>query len=123
MASSADLMGFSLPPFVAGELANNVVSLTAAGTTAGTAILITEKFALVTAATSATGVILPSSAKFGTPYYIVGVGSAAPVVYPPTGGSINAGAANAGLTLSAATATAILMRSSTNQWYSFPLAP
>ncbi len=121
MPQPQDLMGLGLPPELAGELGNIPTALTAAGTTAGAATAITQHFVTVNGQSSQTGVILPSDAKFGTPYFIVGNGATAPVVYPPTGGSINNGAA--ALTLSAATATAILMRFSTNQWYSFPLAP
>ena len=123
MPQPQDLMGLGIPPELAGELGNLPQSVTAAGTTVGTATAFSQHLALVTAATSQTGVILPSGAKIGTPYYIIGVGTAAPVVYPPTSGTINAGSANAGLTLSGATATAILIRASSTAWYSFPLAP
>lgn len=125
MPTPDDLMGYGMPNFLAGELGNRTQSVTGTGTaqTGGAAILSEGHIALVTAASSQTAVVLPSGAKIGTPYFIVGVGSAAPIVYPPSGGTINAGSANAGLTLSAATATAILVRASTTAWYSFPLAP
>jgi hypothetical protein len=123
MPTPQDLMGFGIHPFPAGELGVFPGAVTASGTTAGTAKVIPTDvhFAAVTGASSQTGVMLPSGAKIGTPYYIVGVGSAAPVVYPNTGATINNAAAS--LTLSAATATAILIRYSSTQWYSFPLAP
>lgn len=121
MPQSADLMGYSMPFPLAGELGNDVSSINGAGTTAGAATPIRTHFVLITGASSATGAILPSDAKIGTPYYVVSKGSAAAVIYPPTSGTINSGAAS--VTMSAAVSAGIFMRASTNQWYSFPLAP
>lgn len=120
MPTETDLTGLGMSPFLATELGNTQKALTAAGTTAGAATAILTKLSLVNGQASQTGVILPSGAKIGSPFYIVGTGANAPVVYPPTGSTIN-GASS--LTLSAATATAILMRTGTTTFVSFPLAP
>ena len=121
MPQSQDLMGFGMQYSLAGELGNDVSSIHGAGTTAGAATPITTHFVLITGASSATGAILPSNAKIGTPYFVVSVGSAAAVIYPPTGGAINSAAAS--VTMSAAISAGIFIRSSKNQWYTVPLAP
>lgn len=122
MATPNDLMGYGMPPFLSGELGNISQSVTAAGTSSTTAATaLTEgHIVLVNGQSSQTGVLLPTGAKVGTPYFFVGTGNTAPALYPPSSGTINAATS---LTLSAATATAIIIRTSTTQWYSFPLAP
>lgn len=121
MPQPQDLMGFGMPFDLAGELGNDPQVITATGTTAGTAAKIQSHLALVNAQSNQTGVILPSTAKYGTPYFVFGTGAQAPVVYPHTGGAINSAAAS--VTLSAAISGAIFMRTSVNQWYTIPLAP
>jgi hypothetical protein len=121
MPQDQDLMGFGMNPSLATLLGNNPQVITATGTTAGTAAKILSHLALVNAQSSQTGVILPSGAHLGTPFYVFGTGAVAPVVYPPTGGAINSAAAS--VTLSAAIAGAIFIRTSANQWYTVPLAP
>jgi hypothetical protein len=121
MPQSTDLMGFSMPFDLAGELGNDVSSINGAGTSSTTATPIQSHFVLVTGASSQTGAILPSNAKIGTPYFVVSVGSAAAVIYPPAGGAINSAAAS--VTMSAAISAGIFIRSAKNQWYTIPLAP
>ena len=123
MPTPSDLMGYGMAPFLAGELGNVGQVVTAAGTSVGTA---TQAYAeghilLVNGQSSQTGVILPTNAKIGTPYYVVGTGANAPVVYAVSPVVINNAAAS--VTLSGATATGIFIRTSSTQWYSIPLAP
>lgn len=121
MPQSQDLMGASMPPTLAGELGNDVTSINGAGTTAGAATAIQSHFVLVTGASSQTGAILPSNAKIGTPYFVVSKGSAAAVIYPPSGQTINSGASS--VTMSAAVSAGIFIRASSTVWYTIPLAP
>jgi hypothetical protein len=131
MPQVADLMGFGMPPSLAGELGNTVQAVTGAGTTqaTATAIYAADKLVLVTGASSATGAILPASAKIGTPYFIFSVGGTAAKIWPNSAtGTINGGAAGAGVTFSAAVAGGIFMKTAqtsagVDTWYTIPLAP
>jgi hypothetical protein len=122
MPQANDLMGYGMPPSLAGELGNTPVALNGAGTTQTTATLITEKAVTVTGSSSATGVIFPAMAKIGTPYYITSIGSTAAKVWPPVGHTLN-GSLNTGVTFSAQYASGIFMQISSKVWVSFPLAP
>lgn len=124
MPQSTDLEGHGMPWPLAGALGNDPDALTATGTTQGGAasIPVNTRLVSVTAATSATGVILPSNAKIGDPYFISGVGTAAPVVYAPSTQYLN-GSQNGSVTLSAAGASGIFVQMALNKWFSFPLAP
>ena len=121
MPQSQDLMGLSMPYPLAGEVGNDVSSINGAGTTVGAATKITTKFVLITGASSQTGAILPADAKIGSPYYVVSKGSAAAVIYPPSGQTINSGASS--VTMSAAVSSGIFIRASATVWYTIPLAP
>lgn len=123
MPTSDALMGLGLPPDLAAGLGLQVQTVTCKGTSSTTAANILEgaHLVLLNGTASNTGATLPSGAGIGTPYYCFGVGTTAPVIYAPTGQSINSGAAS--LTLSAAISGGILVKSSSTQWYSVPLAP
>ncbi len=72
-----------------------VDAVTGVGTTQAGAALLTGAVNLVTTSAGQVGTLLPRDAAFGSPI-IVRVGTAtASTVFPPTGGSINGGAANA----------------------------
>jgi hypothetical protein len=118
----AGLMGLGLPPSLAAALGNEVIAVVASGTTSGTAKAIPANAgtALVNAQSSQTGVLLPNI-NVGSIIYIIGTGAVAPVIYPPTGATINAAATS--LTLSGATVACQILRSSATQFYSVPLAP
>ena len=122
MPTSDDLLGYGMGPFLAGLLGNPVQSINGAGTTQITATAINTHMAEVTGAGSATGVILPSAAKIGTPYYVASIGATAAKIWPPVGHTLN-GSLNTGVTMSAQYATGIFIRMGGNRWYSIPLAP
>lgn len=124
MPQSTDLMGGGEAWHLAALLGNDPKALTAAGTTqtAATAIPVSNTLISVTASGGATGVILPSNAKIGTPYYISSVGGTAAKVWPAVGQYLN-GSQNTGITFSAAVASGVFIQMSLNQWYSFPVAP
>lgn len=130
MALAVDLMGEGLPQQLANRLGwdgtSTPTAVIAAGTAQGTATALTVNYALVTAASSQTGVILPSTAALTQQFIVINssASTAAMVVYPPTSGTINGGSANAGVTISAGN-MALFMRTGTNTWlawYSVPQA-
>ena len=129
MSTPEDLMGFGMAPFLAGELGNRPQSINGAGTTqaTATAILAEGHLVLVTGASSATGCILPTSAKIGTPYYVCSVGGTAAKIYAPVGGTLNGVASSTGITFSAAAAAGVFIRTSSSAtapaWISIPVAP
>lgn len=79
---------------------NNVnATVTAAGTTQGTATAIGADLNVVTTATAAQGVILYAGVPGDDQWVHNAVVSASIVVYPPTGSKINQIATNGGMTL------------------------
>lgn len=125
MPTPDDLMGIGMWPDAAGELGNRPQAVNGAGTSQAGATAISQHLVTVTSASSSTGVILPSAAKVGTPYFITGIGTAATIVYAPVGTAytMNGKVSTTGVTLSAATASGIFIQMSLNAWYSIPLAP
>ena len=123
MATPTSLMGTGMPPDQASLVGSHIATITAAGTSAGTATAIPANtgVALVNGQSSQTGAILSASTPLAYPVYVFATGATAPVIYPPTGHTINSGASS--VTMSAAISGAIFMRTSTTQWYTVPLAP
>jgi len=83
------------------ESTTSISSLAAAGTTQATAAAVTTEVTTITNNTAANGVALPVPTKGQMFYIIPALVTNAPLVYPPVGGSINFGAANAGLAVPA----------------------
>lgn len=111
MALAVDLMGVGMPAEQATLLGQSVLTpVTAAGTTQGTAAAIAASQTAVTSAAGATGVILSGSASLTRFFFIrnLAASTAALNVYPPTGGSINGGAANAPIVVAAGQSILIL---------------
>lgn len=78
----------------------NIVTIAAAGTaqTDATAIGNTQPFVLISNNTAANGVRLPIASYIGQVITVYPqLVTNAPLVYPPTGGQINSGTANAGV--------------------------
>jgi hypothetical protein len=95
MSTSSDLMGLGMPGALADRLSNNVATVTAAGTSAGTATALTGNHTyVVAAASSQTGVILSASLSVGTNVIVTCTSSTSAVVYPPSGASFNTSAAS-----------------------------
>lgn len=88
MPTSQDLMGFGTPSQLAAMTGNDPVALTAAGSTQATATTITSHLVEMTA-TGADGLIMPSAAKIGTPYYIFNSSASTGLVYCPVGHTMN----------------------------------
>ena len=94
---------------------NTTVSatLSAAGTTQGTATAITSTVTFITTAAAGTGVILPAP-DLGTKATIVNHGANAVNIYPAVGHTIDNGSANAPLVLPQGCAVDVIGTSSTN---------
>lgn len=116
MATEQDLVGLGTPPAVAELLGITPQSVTGAGTTQATATAILKTLALVTGASSQTGAILPLAAKVGVPYIVASIGGTAAKIYAPVGHTLNGVASSTGLTFSAATGTAIFIRTGATTW-------
>lgn len=108
MPTQSNLMGAGCPALQAqasvGLLNSNSNALTATGSTQGTALAIPSDFNIFTTVATSTGAILPASGPQCNPgdsFIIVNHGANALSVYPPTGGKIANGSANAALALAA----------------------
>lgn len=93
---------------------NNAVS--AAGTTQGTATALTVSHNVVTSVAANAGVVLPTPAFGGWKITIYNRGANAVSVYPQSGASIDAGAANAPIILPVNQAVTVAA-ASTTQWF------
>lgn len=123
MALSVDLMGVGLPAEQALRLGFQILPVAAAGTAQGTATPLVAPgniFAVVTPAASQQGIALPVNAEVGSAVYLAPT-AATPLitVYPPTGGTIDLLAANAGLTFTTANKNAVFIKTSPTNWRSF----
>lgn len=107
-------MAAALTEQVCGDIQDNV---TAAGSTQGTATLVTGAHVIVTTAAASTGVILPP-AELGAEVTVKNLGANALLVYPATGGAINALAANAGFSIAAGGQGRFLGRNNIN-WVTY----
>lgn len=110
---------FTAPGYVRATTAiydsiSNAVS--AAGTTQGTATALTASYNVVTTAAASSGVILPTPAFGGWKIIVFNRGANAVNVYPQTGASIDAGAANTAISLPVNQAVTIVA-ASTTQWF------
>jgi len=89
-------------PYPDGQIIDpSVQTLAFAGTTQATAAPIVNDVTVVSNNTAANGGILPVATMGQTFYIIPSLVTNAPLVYPPVGGSINFGTANAGVAITA----------------------
>jgi hypothetical protein len=98
------------------ETFSTSASVSAAGTTQGTGTALTSDYNVVTTAAASSGVVLPT-ATTGRRVIVVNKGANAVNVYPASGGTIDALAANAAISLPVA-GYIEFNASSTTQWYS-----
>lgn len=110
--SSSLPSGLSIPALVVSTSA----SVSAAGSTQGTATALTSDSNIVTTVAASTGVALPT-ATTGRTVMVVNKGANALSVYPASGGTIDALSANAAISLPV-NYVAVFRASSTTQWYS-----
>jgi hypothetical protein len=89
-------------PYPDGQIVDPTpLTLAAAGTTQATAAPVVNDITTISNNTAANGVILPVPTAGQTFYIIPALVTNAPLVYPPVGGSINFGTANAGVAITA----------------------
>lgn len=115
MALSKEIMGGGFSAGAADAIQGQAaLTLSAAGTTQGTATAVTTSNNLVTTVAASSGVILPSSQQGD--WLIIYNGGANPLsVYPPVGAKINQIATNGAMTLGTSTNCIYFCFSST-QW-------
>lgn len=103
MANSIQaMMGVGTPAAQAVAIGGVVTdTLTALGSTQGTALALPSNVNRVTTTAASTGVIIPATAQPGDEYIVTNSGANALLVYPPTGAAIAAGATNAGFSVAA----------------------
>ena len=101
-------LGYALGDLNAGKQVANAINnsqakvgtIAAAGNSQGTATLITDTVSIVTGADGTKGVILPADDPVGALREVYSsVATNGLKVYPPTGGDINDGTANAAVTI------------------------
>ena len=76
--------------------------LSGAGATQATATAITAVTSVFTTVAASQGAILPNGVQIGDELFVRNGGANALAVYPPVGGTINGGAANAAFSVTAA---------------------
>jgi hypothetical protein len=106
MSTTQELIGLGIPSFQAQRMGDTTANtLTATGTTQGTALLIGSSINIFTTVTASNNsCVLPTDAQFVSnpmPYdiQIINNGASQLQVFPPVGSSINSYAANLGFTL------------------------
>ncbi len=118
MSYPSRLIGAGVPALatvnICGDVQDNV---TAAGSTQGTALPVSGDHVIVTTAAAGTGILLPF-AEPGAEVTVKNLGANAVLVYPATGGAINALATNAGFSIAAAGQARFLGRNSLN-WVTY----
>lgn len=118
MSKSSDLMAFGAPAQLAGAIQGDTVNnLVAAGTTQANALALTAVNNIVVTAAAATGVRLQAGLGQGDTVVVANLGANALLVYPPTGGSIQAGAANAALSVPTLKTATFGSRDGNNNFY------
>jgi len=123
-----DLIGLGMSSELANVFAPELstqtpVALAATGTVQGDAALIVGKVSLVSGADTAKGVILPATPVVGFRYTIVNTVAATLKLWPGTGDTINATAANTNVVIAASVVTECIAASTSAWWCSEGVAP
>jgi len=121
MSLATDLMGVSLAAELAQRLGvSNLTTIAGVGTaqSGGAAIPNGVTNVLATTDTGQTALVLPSSAELEVPYWVTNSSSTAALVFPPSGGAINAAGSNASVSI-AQNLARVFVRKSSTRWVSF----
>lgn len=119
MSLSQDLIGTGMAPEQASRLGLSVLTtISGVGTAQSGAAAINVNNVLATTAVGQTAFVLPANAELELPYSVTNSSATAALVFPPTGGTINAGAANASVSI-AQNLARIFIRKSATRWISF----
>lgn len=128
MPTADALIGRGMPAGQAGELADNPTTFLGSGTSQSGATLITSKTAILNSKSSNTAYILPGTSQDGKSFFslfylsVATASTASAAIYPPTSGTINALAANSGVTVAAGHAF-LAFQTSAGVWVTVPNAP
>lgn len=118
MGYPSRMMGSGIAASAALEITGRVAdNLVATGTTQSDALFIPTTHNIVVTTASGTGVRLPAPEQ-GCEVTVKNLGANALLVYPATGGAINALSANAGFSVAAGGQVRLLGRNSTN-WVTY----
>lgn len=121
MSLAVDLAGLGLPPEQAVRLGfSDLTTIAGVGTAQVGAAAIPNftNAVLATTAGGATAFVLPSTAELQVPYLVVNSTATAALIFPPSGGTINAAAADASVSL-AQNLGRIFIRLNGTRWISF----
>lgn len=116
-AASLNATGLTLSATTAG-IVYTPATLAAAGSAQGDAAAIAAKVSTVTGADTTKGVILPATPVVGDQYIIINTAAAVLKIYPGTGDTINATAANTAVSIAASVVTQCIA-TSTSAWWCF----
>lgn len=115
MASAAELIGLGEAPKLAGLIGNVPSAKSGVGTAQSGATPITTNFTVLTTASGQTAFLLPTVPAGSGPYIMSNANSDTALVYPPTGGTIQGGSANAAFSV-AQNKTAMFFKTSATAW-------
>lgn len=120
MSLSKDLASVGMPTEQALRLGYNVGTLTAVGTAQSGGAALNKQVNWVNVITSGgqTAVVLPSDAELYQEYVVYTTTATTALVFPPSGGAINAAGANNSVSVATLLARKFY-RISTNVWVSF----
>lgn len=121
MSLAVDLMGVGLQQEQAVRLGfSELTTLAGVGTAqvGGKAIPASVNNVLATTAGGQTAFVLPSDAELEVPYMVVNSTATAALIFPPSGGAINAASADASVSIAVNLARLFIRKSST-RWVSF----
>ena len=121
MSLAVDLMGVGLPQEQAVRLGFSALTTIAGVGTAqvgGAAIPASVNNVLATTSGGQTALVLPAAAELEVPYMVVNSTATAALIFPPSGGSINAAAQDASVSI-AVNLARIFIRKSSTRWVSF----
>lgn len=120
MSLAVDLVGIGMPPEQAVRLGFSTLTTVAGVGTAqsgGAAIAKDTNNVLATTSSGQTALVLPD-AELEVPYMVTNSTATAALVFPPSGGAINAAGANASVSIAVDLAR-IFIRKSSTRWVSF----
>jgi len=120
-ALAVDLMGVGMPAEQANRIgASNLTTIAGVGTTQAGAAPIRKDATNVLATTAGgqTAFVLSASAELGVEYFVTNSTATAALVFPPSGGAINAAGTDASVSI-AQNLARVFIRLSSTRWISF----
>jgi hypothetical protein len=112
----SDMMGLGMPSALANLVGESIpASVAGVGTAQSGATPLTGSINQVTTSAGQTAVVLPSTQPLGTSINVYVSTATAALVFPPSGGGINEGAANASFSVAQAR-VASFVRLSATKW-------